>query len=177
MLRTASRDSTQRGENTSVFASLGFGNLPHTKVHPDGIVIGESRGLDTRCQGPQVTYKDPIQVAAQRRKGVQRIGERRFEPMVLHGAANHRTMCWTSGQGQPVTQPVHVIGVEIAADQAWSGVERRLLYHRVELLETFSGVDPRIQMNVPKTQVSPRSACCGGERKTAPAAGTQIAAL
>jgi hypothetical protein len=104
--------------------AIRFGTLLQAEAYPDGIVIGEGRGLHPRRQWTQVAHKDPIQVAARRRKGVQGVGKRRFKTMLLHRAADYGAMRGTSGQGQPVAKPVNVIRVEITADQLWPSVAR-----------------------------------------------------
>jgi hypothetical protein len=131
--------------------AIRFGTLLQAEAYLDGIMIRQRRRLHVCRQRTQFAHKDTVQVAAQRWKQVPGIGKRRFKTMLLHRAADYGTMGGTSGQRQPIARPVHVIRVEITADQLWPSVARCFIDHALKLFEALRSVDPCVQMGVPES--------------------------
>lgn len=97
--------------------------------------------------------------------------------MMLHHAANRSCVQWTAGQRHPVAEPVHVIRIEIAADQLRSWRVRRFSNQRLNLLNPLVCIDSCIQMRVPKPQIATGRPHCGGKCKAAPGTGAKIVLL
>src|SRR6185312_1858798 len=146
-------------------------------ARPDCVVIGERHGLDTGCERLQIADEDPVQVTAKRGEGVESARKRHLETVMLHRGTDGGPMRWASGNGHEASQPVKLIGVEVACDETWSGAAGRRVDDGLKLLETFRGVDASVEMSVPDTHAAPRGAHGGGHGKTVSLTEAEVAGL
>src|SRR5690349_5508042 len=97
--------------------------------------------------------------------------------MLLHSATDCQPMRCASRHGQPIAKPVHVVRVQVAADDLRSLAARRFFNYGLKLLNPFCSVDPSVEMSIPDTDITRGGLQNCGEGETASASGTQIVPL
>jgi len=112
-------------------------------------VIGKWGWLYTGRHSVESIQINPVQLTPKRFEGAQACSEWRLESFIPHRTPDCSTVRWTEGQRHYVSKPVQVIGIEIAADQTWTGIGCGIVDDRLQLIETLARIYAGVEMHVP----------------------------